>query len=60
VNDDPNESYGDTGFTSWDVYVRAGYRGNHYRLSDVAVSQANARPGFNAGYGAINNPGRYR
>jgi len=60
INDDPNEGYGDTGFTSWDIYVRAGYRGDLYRLSDLATPQSNARGGFNPGYGAINNPDRYR
>lgn len=60
INDDPSESYGDTGFTSWDIYVRAGFRGDFYRLSDLANAQSNARGGMNPGYGAINNPARYR
>lgn len=59
-NDDPNEPWGDTGFNSWDIYVRTFHRGNYYRLTDLAIPQANARNGFNPGYGAINHPERYR
>lgn len=60
VNDDSTASYGDTGFHSWDIYVRAGYRGDLYRMRDLASRQANARGGFNPGYGAVNHPDRYR
>ncbi|MFG0245487.1 MAG: type II secretion system protein [Phycisphaerales bacterium JB052] len=60
VNDDPNEGYGDTGFNSWNIYVRPGHRGDLYRLADLADRQANTLRGFNPGYGAINHPGRYR
>lgn len=59
-NDDPNSPYGDRGFHSFDIYVRAGYRGDFYRLSDIAAGQANARTGHNPGFGAINHPDRYR
>lgn len=59
-NDNPNSPYGDRGFHSWDIYVRSGYRGNFYRLSDIANAQANARTGHNTGFGAINHPDRYR
>ena len=60
VNDNPDEGYGDSGFTSWDIYVKVNGRGSHYRLSDIADAQASARDGFNPGYGAINNPQLYR
>ena len=60
INDDPNAGYGDTGFNSWDIFVKAGGRGSYYRLSDIASAQANARDGFNPGFGAINNPQLYR
>lgn len=60
VNDDPGESYGDTGFTSHDIYVKAGFGSSFYRLSDLAAAQAAARSGHNPGYGAINNPGQFR
>ena len=59
-HNDDQSYYGDQGFNSWDIYVRAGYRGKYYRLRDVASAQANARSGFNPGYGAVNNPERYR
>jgi prepilin-type N-terminal cleavage/methylation domain-containing protein/prepilin-type processing-associated H-X9-DG protein len=60
VNDDPSEGYGDTGFTSWDIYVKAGHGSSFYRLSDIADAQAAARGGLNPGYGAINNPKAFR
>ncbi len=59
-NDDPGEAYGDTGFNSHDIYIKAGFSSSLYRLSDIADAQSNARSGFNSGYGAINNPGQYR
>ncbi len=59
-NDDPGAGYGDTGFNSWDIYVKASFGGGYYRLSDIADAQSNARSGMNPGYGAINNPGQYR
>lgn len=59
-NDDPSQPYGDTGFNSWDIYVRPHRRGDFYRLSDIADAQASARAGHNTGYGAINHPSRYR
>ncbi len=60
TNDDPNESRGGTGFTAFNIYVRAFHRGDYYRMAGLTTPQANARPGFNPGYGAINHPGRYR
>ncbi|MEQ9206607.1 MAG: prepilin-type N-terminal cleavage/methylation domain-containing protein [Phycisphaerales bacterium] len=60
VNDNSDEAYGDTGFTSWDIYVRPNFRGRYYRLYDIADAQSNARDGHNPGYGAINHPARYR
>jgi len=59
-NDDPTQSYGDTGFTSWDIYVRTNYRGSYYRLYDISDAQANNRSGHNPRFGAINHPARYR
>jgi prepilin-type N-terminal cleavage/methylation domain-containing protein len=59
-NDDPNEGYGDTGFHSWDIYIRTYHRGDYYRMSDIADAQAGELDGLNPGYGAVNNPGRYR
>jgi prepilin-type N-terminal cleavage/methylation domain-containing protein/prepilin-type processing-associated H-X9-DG protein len=59
-NDDPSATYGDTGFNSWDIYVKAGYGSSYYRLSDIADAQANARSGHNPGYGAINTPRQFR
>jgi prepilin-type N-terminal cleavage/methylation domain-containing protein len=60
MNDDPNESYGDTGFTSWDIYVRANRRAEFYRLYDIADAQATSRNGDNPRFGAINHPERHR
>jgi prepilin-type processing-associated H-X9-DG protein len=60
TNDDPSESYGDTGFTSWDIYVRPNKRGKYYRFAHVAEPQLNQQDGHNPGYGAINHPNRYR
>jgi len=60
VNDDPGQGYGDTGFNSWNIYVKAGSGSRFFRLSDIADAQSGARPGLNAGYGAINNPGQFR
>lgn len=60
LNDDPTQPYGDTGFNSWDIYVRTHHRGNYYRMSDIADAQSNALNGHNTGYGAINHPERYR
>ena len=61
VNDSPDEGYGDTGFTSWNMYVRVNYRGDAYRLADLADAQGSARSNQeNPRFGAINNPGRYR
>jgi prepilin-type N-terminal cleavage/methylation domain-containing protein/prepilin-type processing-associated H-X9-DG protein len=59
-NDSPDEGYGDTGFNSWDIYVKAGSKRSYYRLSDIADAQSSARSGHNSGFGAINNPGLFR
>jgi prepilin-type N-terminal cleavage/methylation domain-containing protein/prepilin-type processing-associated H-X9-DG protein len=59
-NDDPTQPWGDTGFNSWDIYVRANQNGNYYRLTDIGDAQAGERSGHNPGYGAINHPARYR
>lgn len=61
INDDPNEPRGDSGFTAWDIYVRARIRGPYYRLTDLSQPQRSARAGEdNPGFGAINHPERYR
>lgn|GEM_PF-756241 len=59
-NDDPAQPYGDTGFTSWDIYVRTNYRGSYYRLYDISDAQADNQTGHNPRYGAINHPARHR
>lgn len=59
-NDDPDAGYGDTGFNSWDIYVKTSIGGSYYRLKDIADAQSSARTGFNSGYGAVNNPRQYR
>ena len=60
INDNPDESWGDTGFNSWDIYVRTSTRSDFFRLSDIADAQATARSGDNPGFGAINHPERFR
>ncbi len=60
INDDPTQSYGDTGFTSWDIYIRANRRADYYRLYDISDAQSLARNGLNPRFGAINHPERYR
>ncbi len=61
VNDDPNEARGDSGFTAWDIYVRARFRGPYYRLGDIDEAQSNTLSNRdNPSFGAINHPERYR
>ena len=61
INDNPNETRGDSGFTSWDMYVRARFRGPYYRLADIAEPQTSTLSNNdNPGFGAINHPDRYR
>jgi len=61
-NENPDASGGDSGFNSWDIYVRTWYRGSYYNLATIADAQANALAGEveNPSYGAINHPDRYR
>jgi hypothetical protein len=61
INDDPIETRGGTGFTSWNIYVRSRFSGPYYRLVDLESAQRAARNGTdNPGFGAINHPERYR
>jgi len=61
-NENPDASSGETGFTSWDIYVRTWFRGRYYNLATIGDAQANALRGEveNPGYGAINHPERHR